>query len=238
LVSEYRPLALALEGIAKVYGVQSPGFAEPDWRPQDLEGLAQEYVRRIRQLQPHGPYRLLGWSIGGLIAIAMGDILTRAGEVVSFVGLVDSLPPGVVDPPDVVPMSEDMEVAAVLDELARRIPDDPQVSAERTLMAGRVVTIGRTHRSLFQTYRLPRKLAVDLNVWWARRRLARGGPDTQWSTLTTGEVRVADPVDADHADIIGHPAFLAGLREQLLADLSKGKVVALRSHREASRRRG
>jgi thioesterase domain-containing protein/aryl carrier-like protein len=236
LVSEYRPLAEALEGIAKVYGVQSPGFTEPDWCPQDMETLAQEYVQRIRRVQPEGPYRLLGWSIGGVIAFAMADILTQAGEAVSFVGLVDSLPPGVIEPSDVVPMSEEMEVAAVLDELAHRIPDDPLVSAERTMIAGRVVTVGRIHRSIFQRYRLPRKLTVDLGVWWAQRRLARGGQEARWATLTTGEVKVADRVDADHADIISHPAFLAGLYERILDDLSKSNIAALRARREASRR--
>ncbi len=220
LVSEYRPLALALDGIAKVYGVQSPGFAEPDWCPENLEALAREYVRRVRRVQPDGPYRLLGWSLGGLIAIAMADALTQAGELVTFVGLVDALPSGVVEPADMVPMSEEMEVAAVLDELARRIPDYPLMSAERAMTAGRVVAIGRLHRSLFRRYRLPEKLAVGLSAWWAQRRLARGGPDARWAAFTTGDVEVVDYVDADHADIISHPAFLAGMRAHFFEHLS------------------
>ncbi|MGQ3028072.1 MAG: amino acid adenylation domain-containing protein, partial [Ferrovibrionaceae bacterium] len=71
LVGEYRALADALEGQVTVYGVQSPIHAEPDWRAADFDALAADYVRRIRLVQPAGPYHLLGWSHGGLVVAAM-----------------------------------------------------------------------------------------------------------------------------------------------------------------------
>ena len=52
--------------------------------------MAAESVGLIRSEQPHGPYRLIGYSFGGLLALESARVLGDAGEVVAFVGLVDS----------------------------------------------------------------------------------------------------------------------------------------------------
>jgi acetoacetyl-CoA synthetase len=44
----------------------------------------------IRTVQPAGPYRLAGYSYGGLIALEMARLLQQAGETVVFLGLLDS----------------------------------------------------------------------------------------------------------------------------------------------------
>lgn len=48
------------------------------------------YVATVRRIQPHGPYHLLGYSLGGTVAHAMAAALTAAGEQVAFTGLVDA----------------------------------------------------------------------------------------------------------------------------------------------------
>ncbi|MFX5603213.1 thioesterase domain-containing protein, partial [Acinetobacter baumannii] len=60
---------------------------------ESLEHLAHLHVMAIRSVQPTGPYRLLGWSLGGALAARMAAILEDAGETVGFLGLVDSLVP-------------------------------------------------------------------------------------------------------------------------------------------------
>jgi nonribosomal peptide synthetase DhbF len=70
-----------------MYGLQ----IEPD-RPGDLEELTASYAGRIREVQPAGPYRLLGWSLGGTIAHAVAARLQREGERVEFLALLDSYP--------------------------------------------------------------------------------------------------------------------------------------------------
>jgi len=47
-------------------------------------------VRVIRSVQPHGPYRLAGWSAGGLIAYEMARQLLCESEAVEFLGMIDS----------------------------------------------------------------------------------------------------------------------------------------------------
>ncbi len=56
-----------------------------------IEGLAALAVETIRAEQPEGPYRLLGYSMGGLLALEAARLLLAAGGSLAFVGLVDAL---------------------------------------------------------------------------------------------------------------------------------------------------
>jgi thioesterase domain-containing protein/acyl carrier protein len=65
--------------------------------PQDrgIETLAQRYVQSIKRLQPHGPYRLGGWSIGGTIAFEMVRQLEQEGETTGFFAMIDTHAPNI-----------------------------------------------------------------------------------------------------------------------------------------------
>ncbi|HYV43738.1 MAG TPA: AMP-binding protein, partial [Myxococcaceae bacterium] len=92
----YRPLARALDGRCTAYGVFAPKEVEPfDPSKGDhtVEALAREYVELIRSRQPEGPYRLLGYSFGGIVAYEAAHQLRAAGEEVRFLGMVDALIP-------------------------------------------------------------------------------------------------------------------------------------------------
>ena len=58
-----------------------------------IEALATHYIEELRLVQPKGPYFLIGYSWGGLIAYEMAQQLTASGEVVELVGLVDTYLP-------------------------------------------------------------------------------------------------------------------------------------------------
>ncbi|WP_334026392.1 amino acid adenylation domain-containing protein [Nocardia terpenica] len=72
-----------------VYGLQAPHVSGTDEHGSVVEA-ARDYVARIRSVQPHGPYHLLGWSLGGLIAHEMAVQLQLAGERVGMLALMDS----------------------------------------------------------------------------------------------------------------------------------------------------
>ncbi|MEU0504721.1 alpha/beta fold hydrolase, partial [Nocardia sp. NPDC005998] len=55
-----------------------------------LDELAARYVREIRAIQPHGPYHLLGYSLGGTIAHAIAARLRRDGESVATLAMMDT----------------------------------------------------------------------------------------------------------------------------------------------------
>ena len=90
-VASYLPLAGALGGGQAVFGLQSRSLGDPGWRDESIGQMARDYVNAMRERQPCGPYRLLGWSMGGTIALAMAAELESQGEAVQWVGLLDTL---------------------------------------------------------------------------------------------------------------------------------------------------
>ena len=77
-----------------VYGLSCPVYESKSYHlPPSFATVAREYVDRVRKELPHGPYILGGWSMGGMIAIKMADILESDGEEVLEVILIDSTNP-------------------------------------------------------------------------------------------------------------------------------------------------
>ncbi|MGV9709692.1 polyketide synthase Pks13 [Gordonia sp. NPDC003424] len=58
-----------------------------------IEERVRQYLPRLREIQPHGPYVLVGWSLGGALAYGCAQVLRDEGEEVSFVGLIDVVRP-------------------------------------------------------------------------------------------------------------------------------------------------
>ncbi|WP_432103122.1 thioesterase domain-containing protein [Streptomyces sp. bgisy091] len=87
----YAALLVDLDPDIPLYAVQATAWTGAD-RPDSLQELAVAYVAAVRELQPAGPYRLAGWSLGGVIAHAMACELQRAGEDVSTLVLIDAYP--------------------------------------------------------------------------------------------------------------------------------------------------
>jgi len=75
-----------------IYGLQDPHVVTGEPSVTDARELARRYVEEIRRVQPHGPYHLLGWSVGGVIAHAMAVQLVDLGEDVAYLGIMDSRP--------------------------------------------------------------------------------------------------------------------------------------------------
>lgn len=89
-VACFLPLARALSGTRPVYGFQGQGL-EADEEPHDsIEAMASLYTRELQEAQPHGPYLLCGWSLGGLIALEMAQKLAAQGQATALVALLDS----------------------------------------------------------------------------------------------------------------------------------------------------
>ncbi|WP_346396406.1 amino acid adenylation domain-containing protein [Pseudomonas syringae] len=92
----YYPLAGRLSDSRRVYGLVNKAYVVPGWFDTSWQDMVDYYVEQIRMTQPHGPYNLLGWSMGGALAVEVAHVLERTGEVVSFLGLVDTQLPASV----------------------------------------------------------------------------------------------------------------------------------------------
>jgi amino acid adenylation domain-containing protein len=91
-VMELLPLGRRMSYPGAVYGLQARGL-DGRSEPHDTVGaMATAYLAAIRTRQPRGPYQLCGFSFGGLVAIEMAQQLRQAGEEVSFLGMIDTLP--------------------------------------------------------------------------------------------------------------------------------------------------
>lgn len=89
-VAGFVPLARQLETPRAVYALQAQGL-EPGPGPHDrIEAMAAAYFAEIRGVQPHGPYLLAGWSLGGLIALETARQAAAAGQAVALVAMLDS----------------------------------------------------------------------------------------------------------------------------------------------------
>jgi thioesterase domain-containing protein len=58
--------------------------------PANVATMAERSCLAIRQLQPRGPYHLVGYSFGGLIALEVARLLRESGEEVAFLGMIDT----------------------------------------------------------------------------------------------------------------------------------------------------
>ncbi len=72
-----------------VFGFQMPGVMDDLQPPETVEETAALYVDAMRQVQPRGPYRLAGWSYGGIVVCEMARQLEALGEQVALLGLID-----------------------------------------------------------------------------------------------------------------------------------------------------
>ncbi|MEU8510005.1 amino acid adenylation domain-containing protein [Kitasatospora sp. NPDC048722] len=91
----YTGLIRHLPADVPIYGLQAQGVGaatadEP--LPRTLEELAAHYADRLREVQPDGPYRLLGWSTGGIIAHAVAVRLQELGHAVELLAVLDAYP--------------------------------------------------------------------------------------------------------------------------------------------------
>ncbi|MEO7216734.1 MAG: amino acid adenylation domain-containing protein, partial [Gemmatimonadaceae bacterium] len=57
--------------------------------PETIEGMAADMLPHIRGVQPHGPYLMLGYCNGGVVALEVASRLIAEGEPVDFLGIID-----------------------------------------------------------------------------------------------------------------------------------------------------
>lgn len=81
-----------MDGARAVYGMQGKGIDGVEEPFDRVEDMAQYSLDAVRQVQPHGPYLLLGYSLGGLVTFEMARRLRAAGERVALLAMLDSYP--------------------------------------------------------------------------------------------------------------------------------------------------
>nr|WP_308251871.1 alpha/beta fold hydrolase [Rhodococcus sp. GOMB7] len=201
-----------------VYGLQLPALSD-DGDYQSIEQLAHRYVEEVEAVSPDGPYDLLGWSLGGVIAHAMAVELQSSGRDVATLAMMDSYP----DNGD-APASAELDVRDILRGLGLEIETDRDLTFDEAaaVLARRLGpetgVDGRDLERIARGYEtsqrithqfVPQVYEGDLLIF-----LASGEDDTiprdrspqEWSPLVTGRI-VEVPVRCEHNEMIEPPAM-------------------------------
>jgi len=91
-ILQIAPLASALTVAAPVYAIKPRGMKPGETPCEHLTDMAEHAIGVIKQVCGHGPYLLIGYSAGGLIALEIARQLTEAGEEVPLIVLLDTYP--------------------------------------------------------------------------------------------------------------------------------------------------
>ncbi|WP_232542244.1 non-ribosomal peptide synthetase [Nocardia bovistercoris] len=211
------PLAWCYAGLAghvtdrPVYGLQATELTADT---PTIEDLVELYLAAILERQPHGPYNLLGWSLGGQLAHAVAVRLQARGATVSVLAMLDSvvIPAGTPPP---VPRMRDLLTHLLGDE-----PEDadtaPEVTAAQAaaelattapsfgtgLSAGQLERLHRGYVAgvaLSHDYR-PGEFDGDLLYFSATRGVTAPLGADMWRPYVTGEL-MEHRVDATHAQL-------------------------------------
>ncbi|RDI46227.1 amino acid adenylation domain-containing protein [Nocardia mexicana] len=231
-------LAWAYSGLAQhvsapLWGLQSPALAE-DYVPESLRDMAVRYVEEIRSVRPHGPYRLLGWSLGGVLAHIVATELQAAGEQVSLLAILDGYPG--LDVADFHTAVRDAlaELGIGADALPpgelRDLGDEALAALHATIPADLVALtperVRRIYRSAVRSAELvaehrPAVFRGTVQFFRAAAdasNAARGLAAADWEPYVDGAV-VDRPVPARHEELAG-PAAMAEIGPALAALLA------------------
>ncbi|WP_194819698.1 non-ribosomal peptide synthetase [Nocardia sp. XZ_19_385] len=214
-----------------IYGVQSPVLSEPDYLPSALADMVHRYVAEIRAVQPDGPYHLLGWSLGGVLAHGVAVALQASGAEVASLVMLDSrigddigdlrtalaalfTEMGLTDSAVVADGESDDLTDEALAALHAAIP--PELAA---ITPDHLRTI---YRSALRSARL--ESTADFGVYRGRLDFfsAQGaGLAASWAEYVDGEI-VDHPVDAPH-DLLTTPEVLRSVGPRIASLLDSGE---------------
>jgi acetoacetyl-CoA synthetase len=91
-VMELYHFVKGIESERPIYGLQLNGFDGREEPLARVEDIAERYLIAMKEVQPHGPYALIGYSFGGLVMMEIGHRLRESGEKVALLAMVETFP--------------------------------------------------------------------------------------------------------------------------------------------------
>lgn len=133
-VESYIHLRALPEG-RRIYALESPFLEDPDTFDLSIQEMASIFVRTIRRIQPHGPYLIGGWSAGSIYAYEVAHRLTREGETILALIIVDMRAPSLI--PTTIVTTDFVDKLGTFEGInrARDLPEDLTVKQRAHLLA-------------------------------------------------------------------------------------------------------
>ncbi len=238
-VRGYQPLVGALGDRGPILGVNLPALHDPAMAARDFAEITEDYARTLLSCHQGGPFCLLGWSLGGLLALGVAARLQALGANVGFLGLIDADPPEKLAVHDwkgrlssYLPGPEERAVLAGLP--ARDLLELEQLLASVALQERPAsaalwghekglwfqqlpASVLRLETSLWRhldaiedSFEAPR-FTGKIHLWRASGSLGKDGiPGVDWAKLTGAET-YEKIIDGDHGTVIASPELHASI---------------------------
>ncbi|MEV5593241.1 amino acid adenylation domain-containing protein [Streptomyces sp. NPDC052496] len=217
----YSTLLSALSSDHPVYAVQARGLDGTEPLPASMDELAADYARQIRAVQPEGPYHILGWSLGGIMAQAVATALEADAQEIGLLAVLDTSPPeagsqGTGTREEI--LAQMYEGYGEIYGVPEDAPEEPTPDQMRAQIAewygegnSELRYLDRAHRtaalevSVNNAYlaseRRPDVLRADLLLVLAtRNRLAAVVPEA-WDAFVAGRIEIVE-LDCEHARML------------------------------------
>lgn len=153
----------ALPAGRRIYALESPFLEHPETFDLSIEEMASIFLRTIRRIQPTGPYLIGGWSAGSMYAYEVAHRLTREGESIDALIILDMRAPSLI--PTSIVTTDFVNKLGTFEGInrARDLPEDLSVKEREHLMAT-CRALSAYDAPAFATGREPKHVAVV----WAR----------------------------------------------------------------------
>jgi amino acid adenylation domain-containing protein len=207
---QFSALSRYLDAHWPVIGLQSPRPHGPIAAAASMAEMCEWHLGNLRKVQPHGPYHLIGYSLGGTVAQGMAALLAAQGEKVAFLGLLDTYPPETQDWTRSIDENAEREIARERDLFMAASDDavDPALAGEKAGMFGDITANYDDSVRLLSAARTAR-YEGEATLFVARRTLpADMDVQATWKPYV-GSLRVVE-LDCGHTDIVS-PASLRSL---------------------------
>ncbi len=136
-----------------IYGLQARGLDDATPFAASIPAMVDDYLQQVLAIQAEGPFFLLGFSFGGIVAHAMAAELHRRGHDVALLGLLDSDPASPEEATLALPDDHDevnaMGVSALTDH--GLLADD----ADRKLLVETTVAIMKNNMDVLRNFESP-----------------------------------------------------------------------------------
>ncbi|RNL69696.1 enterobactin non-ribosomal peptide synthetase EntF [Citrobacter sp. MH181794] len=187
-----------------IIGIQSPRPDGPMQTAENLDAVCEHHLATLLSQQPHGPYYLLGYSLGGTLAQGIAARLHARGEMVAFLGLLDTWPPETQNWQEKEANGLDPAVLAEIEREREAFLAAQQGNASEALFNAIEGNYADAVRLLTTAHSVP--FAGHATLFVAERTLVPGvSPESSWSPwISSLDVYRHD---CAHVDIISPTAF-------------------------------
>lgn len=187
-----------------ITGIQSPRPDGPMQTAENLDDVCERHLATLLHQQPHGPYYLLGYSLGGTLAQGIAARLQARGETVAFLGLLDTWPPETQNWQEKEANGLDPAVLAEIDREREAFLAAQQGNASEALFSAIEGNYADAVRLLTTAHSVP--FAGHATLFVAERTLSQGvSPERSWSPWISSLDIYRQ--DCAHVDIISPAVF-------------------------------